>query len=142
MKKLLLGFGLMCGAASLAQAQTMLDGVVVEKYHVATSADHAIDANLPIGATTYRIYIDMKAGFKLQSVYGDANHALSFGTTTSFYNSPNGSGTPNTLNNPATVDKYDSWLSLGTDSKGKLAVPLTENAAGFVAGTIDRKSVV
>src|ERR1035437_6367426 len=135
-KKILqLGLGLLCGVMQM-QAQTMLDSVFIEKYHVATVADNAADPNLPVGAVTYRIYIDMKAGFKLQSVYGDANHDLTFSTSTSFYNSPNGSGTPNTIKNPSSTDLYDTWLSLGTDSKGFLAVPLTENTSGKIAGTI------
>jgi hypothetical protein len=134
MKKLILGLGLVCGAA-LTQAQTMLDGVVVEKYHVASAADHTADPNLPIGATTYRIYIDMKTGFKLQSVFGNSDHALTFATTTSFYNSPGGSGTAIAINNPTGADLYDSWISLGNASKGKLAVPTAEVPAGQIAGS-------
>ena len=55
-------------------SQIMLDSVFVEKYHKATVADNALDANLPVGSVTYRIYIDMKPGYRLQSVYGVKNH--------------------------------------------------------------------
>jgi chitodextrinase len=136
MKKLLVGLGLVLGAG-LAQAQTgsMLDSVYVEKYHVATSADHAIDANLPVGAITYRIYVDIKPGFKMSSVYGNADHALMFKTSTVFYNSPNGSTNGNTLaNTPATVDNYDSWISMGGATGNKTAIPLVED---ITDGTVD-----
>jgi hypothetical protein len=130
-----LGIGLIVGVFQ-SQAQTMLDNVFVEKYHIATVADNAADPNLAVGAITYRIYINMKPGFLLQSVYGNSTHALTIQTSTSFYNSPGGSNYANNMNKPTGVDLYDSWISLGTDSKGKQAVPLTENSAGQVAGTI------
>ena len=117
-------------------AQTMLDSVFVEKYHIATKTDNDADPNLPIGAVTYRVYIDMKPGYKLQSVYGDVNHVLTFKSSTSFYNSPGGSNYANNINKPSGVDLYDSWISLGTDSKGNVAIPLKENSAGKIAGTI------
>lgn len=139
MKKLLLGLGLVCTAA-LSQAQTMLDGVLVEKYHVATAADNVLDPNLPIGAVTYRLYVDMKPGFKFSSMYGDGNHVLKYSTTTSFYNSPNGADVPNGMNNPIGADLYDSWVSVGAASKGKLGVMLSENAAGSVAGALSAVS--
>ena len=135
MKKLLLGLGLMCTAA-FSQAQTMLDGVLVEKYHTATAADHALDPNLPIGAVTYRLYVDMKPGILFSSMYGDNIHMLKYSTTTSFYNSPGGQSTPNAMNNPTGADLYDSWVSLGAVSKGKLGVMVSENAAGSITGTI------
>jgi len=134
MKKLLLGLGLMCTAA-FSQAQTMLDGVLVEKYHTATAADHALDPNLPVGAVTYRLYVDMKPGILFSSLYSDNIHMLKYSTTTNFYNSPNSQPTPNGMTNPTGADLYDSWISLGAVSKGKLGVMLTENAAGSIAGT-------
>lgn len=134
MKKILFGLGLVCSAA-LSQAQTMFDGIVVEKYHTATVADHAADANLPVGAVTYRIYADLKTGYKMSTVYGDGNHAMIFSTTTSFYNSANGSTTPNGMNNPSGTDKYDSWVSMGAAAKNKLGVLLSDdNSDGVVDG--------
>jgi len=136
MKKTLIGLGLVLGAG-LAQAQTgtMLDGVYVEKFHTATAADHIIDANLPIGAVTYRLFVDIKDGYRMSSVYGNADHALIFKTSTAFYNSPGGKTAGNLLANaPATVDNYDSWISMGGATGNKTGIPLVED---ITDGTVD-----
>ena len=65
-----------------------LKEVIVEKYYVADSTDY-IDTTggaLPKGSVTYRIYIGMKPGYKLQMVYGDPKHELEIKTTTKFFN--------------------------------------------------------
>ena len=94
MKKLFLSFFIIILSVA-AFAQTGLDGIVVEKYYLTNSTDAAADPNLPANSVTYRIYVDLKADWKLQSIYADGildkNQPMQFKTTgTRFYNSPTG----------------------------------------------------
>jgi hypothetical protein len=65
-----------------------LEKVIVEKYYEYVPGDYTdtIPDTYPIGATTYRIYIDMKPGYSLQAVYGTPKHELFLKTTTTFFN--------------------------------------------------------
>ena len=61
-------------AAYYATAQ--LEKVIIEKYYV-SDANDATDVDgggVPVGSTTYRIYLDLKPGTVLKRIYGDANH--------------------------------------------------------------------
>ena len=83
-KFILFGF-LLIGAN--AEAQNGLDSIIVEKYYISNAADSIGSigyGNLSIGSVTYRIYVDMKPGYKFQMAYGNANHPLSISTSTSF----------------------------------------------------------
>lgn len=65
-----------------------LEKVFVETYYVSDSID-ATDTDggyLKPGSTTYRIYVDLVKGSQLKSLYGDANHALKFASTDTFFN--------------------------------------------------------
>src|SRR3954469_18554018 len=89
MKKLIYTLILLCVAA-FAGAQG-LENLVVEKYYVSNAADQAAavgnSANpLPVGSVTYRIYVDMAAGYKFQAAFGNSTHTLTMTTTTQFYN--------------------------------------------------------
>ena len=128
MKKLLFGLGLLM-TASVIQAQTLLDGIVVEKVHTATQAEHdqdvtdAITSPITAGAVTYRIWVDMATGAKLASVWGNNTHALKFSTTTNFYNNDNIGAIPTgtAVNKFTGTANYDSWVTLGGNSKTTIA---------------------
>lgn len=101
-------------------AQSGLENIIVEKYYVSDDNDtlsNKITGNLPIGSTTYRIYVDLKPGYRFQAAYGNPEHPLKIETTTSFFNNTvNGSTIPNVIPqrslNKNTV-MLDSWLSVG-----------------------------
>ena len=101
-------------------AQSGLENIIVEKYYVSDDNDtlsNKITGNLPIGSTTYRIYVDLKPGYRFQAAYGNTEHPLKIETTTSFFNNTeNGSTIPNIIPqrslNKNTV-MLDSWLSVG-----------------------------
>jgi hypothetical protein len=148
MKKIIFGLGLLLAGVLTSQAQT-LDGIIVEKYHVADAADHTADPSLPIGAVTYRIYVDMPNyvtvdanTIRLSSVFGNdpsgdgsVTQPILFGTTTTFFNTGSAS-TGNAINAAATGSAlYDSWMSLGAADASNVGVLLTDNAAGKVAGS-------
>lgn len=135
--KLLLGFCL-CLCVTFSKAQTGLDGIIVEKYYVATAADHALDATLPIGAVTYRVYVDLAAGAQLVNVFGGPGvNPLKIYSSQNFYNeSTNGAGTSNAVSNGlltsgATI--VDSWFSFGGGGGTKRAIQKSEDADGGIA---------
>jgi hypothetical protein len=65
-----------------------LEKVIVEKYYEYDPNDYidTVPDTYPKGATTYRIYIDMKPGYSLQAVYGTPKHEFFLKTSTSFFN--------------------------------------------------------
>ncbi len=83
------------GAACSLSAQTLpdedaLENVIVEKYYVAGEGD--VQSSLPAGATTYRVYLDLKPGYEVQQVIGTIPHPLTIGAPGGgFYNSEFGS---------------------------------------------------
>lgn len=132
MKKLFIGLGLIVGVTlSQAQTGTLLDGIVIEKVHTATAADHQADVTaavaspIAVGAVTYRIWVDMKSDVKFATLYGDNNHALTFSTTTSFYNNNKKAAALATeidITAQTATSIYDSWLTLGANSSTTVAV--------------------
>ena len=125
MKKLFLGLGLalMC---VFAQAQNGLKNIVVEKYYISTSADAAkSQGTLPVGSTTYRIYVEMKHGYKFQMAYGNSSHTLFLKTTTTFFNNEDRGATTPTMTkaqDAANTNMLDSWLSVGAACVGNFGV--------------------
>jgi len=111
-----------------AKSQKGLERVIVEKYYISDSADASADATdgvLPVGSTTYRIFLDMAPGYIFQSAYGDPNHELRIETSTNFFNNESrGSTTPTfRFNNlKSNTLMLDSWLSAGGACMGYLGV--------------------
>jgi len=138
MKKLLPVFLLILITSALA-AQGLED-VIVEKYYVsdANDATAAAGGTLPAGSITYRIYVDMAAGYKLRSVFCDIDKAqdLKIQTTTLFFNNAYaGEKTANEIQN-SDLDKntvmLDSWISLGGTSANTIGVIKTEDTDGAI----------
>lgn len=144
MKKIILSLSLgLFGTLTFAQG---LDSIIVEKYYIANAADTVGGSGasgtgtLPVGSVTYRVYVDMATGYKLQSVYGDAVHNLIYNTTTSFFNATDrGATTPNGIGTAFLNDNtnaLDSWISMGAAASGQLGVLKTEDVGGtsFITG--------
>lgn len=134
MKKIVLGLSLFASMFAFAQTTPNgLEGIIVEKYYATNKADAAqadvesTDAGfatgaLPEGSVTYRIYVDMKPGYKLKSLFGDGpkNQPLRFKTATSFYNNAVSGTLFGTAAKSAVVNKLnalDSYISLGSAAK-------------------------
>lgn len=101
-------------------SQNGLENIIVEKYYISNAGDTAsrtMSGFLPIGSTTYRIYLDMLPGYRFHAAYGTSNHELRLETTTLFFNNEDaGSKLPNVI--PRRTLKrntvmLDSWLSVG-----------------------------
>jgi hypothetical protein len=139
--KFILGMGLML-AASSAFSQG-LQGIVVEKYYQANAADVA-DATaagavtpLTTSSVTYRVYVDMAAGYKFNSLFGNAAHNLTVSTTTGFYNDPSwgvsiNPGTVSTTNIRKNTGMIDSWFTTGGVAAGKAGVLKSEDTDGTI----------
>jgi len=121
MKTLLITLFFACFAWYNASAQ--LENVIVEKYYVSDANDFTDTSGgiVPIGSTTYRIYIDLAPGSILKKIYGDANHPFEIKSTEVFFN--------NTLDGQTYAKEFlkarytentvalDSWLTLGQVAK-------------------------
>ena len=116
--------------------KSCLEAVILEKYHIADSLDYkdTIGGLLEKGSITYRIYIDLKAGYKLQAVFGVPNHELKIETTTHFYNNNNeGRITGDLIDNQSINENnvaFDSWLSMGAATKSHFGVLMAEDKNG------------
>jgi hypothetical protein len=110
-------------------AQDGLEGIVVEKFYVSTKADNAgklYSGDLPEGSVTYRIYVDLKPGFRFQAAYGSPQHPLVIESTENFYNHlENGNTQPNIIPERTykkNITLLDSWLSAGACVEGHLGI--------------------
>ncbi|MEI7594716.1 MAG: T9SS type A sorting domain-containing protein [Bacteroidota bacterium] len=129
MRKLLLSVGL-CFFGAFSHAQNGLESIIVEKYYIANAADNAADPTLPVGAVTYRVYVDMLPGYKFKMAYGSSTHPLSITSTTSFYNEGNYGGVNPSLslaNAKKKTAMLDSYLSAGGACAGYVGIMKTED---------------
>lgn len=103
-------------------AQGGLKGLIVERYYVADSTDARLSKTdqLPEGSVTYRVFVDMKPGYKFQACFGSDGHPMRIATTTTFYNHPVYGNNIATLIYDASLSggtcMLDSWLSTGAAS--------------------------
>jgi hypothetical protein len=126
MKKLFLGLAFML-VSYFSFGQNGLERIRVEKYHVATQADHDLSVSLDgadgvtpleVGAVTYRIYVDMLPGYRMQFAYWNENHSLEIISANEIYNRSGSSYKPNYTRNSllssTVINNYDSWVSMGS----------------------------
>jgi hypothetical protein len=109
--------------------QDGLEGVIVEKFYVSTEADNAgklYSGDLPKGSVTYRIYVDLKPGYRFQAAYGTPTHPLIIQSSEKFFNHiEDGNIQPNIIPERAykkNIALLDSWLSVGACSEGHLGI--------------------
>ena len=110
-------------------AQDGLEGIIVEKFYVSTEADNAgklYSGDLPKGSVTYRIYVDLKPGYRFQAAYGTPTHPLIIESSEKFFNHiEDGNIQPNIIPERAckkNISLLDSWLSVGACSEGHLGI--------------------
>lgn len=102
---------------------SQLEKVIVEKYYVSdmNDATDTLGGGLPIGSTTYRIYVDLAPGSILKKIYGDANHPFSIQSSAPFFNHESDG---QTFAKDFVKNRYlegvvalDTWLTLGQTTK-------------------------
>jgi hypothetical protein len=112
-----------------AKAQDALEGIIVEKYYVSTKKDNSkkhLSGELPVGSTTYRIYVDMAPGCHFISAYGAPNHPLEIKSTEPIFNHLD-NGAEHPLRIPERTYKknitaLDSWISIGPAGEAFMGV--------------------
>ncbi len=117
------------------------EGLIVETYYIADANDAAdLDGGggLVSGAKTYRVFVDLKPGYKLLTVGGYLNHPLTMSSTTGFWNNDDrgeawGWDLPAQHLNKNTV-AIDSWLSMGAASTQHWGIPKGSDPNGSVVG--------
>jgi hypothetical protein len=131
-------------ACSFAAAQAQgLQGIVVERYYQANAADvsdaTAEGAVVPLttGSVTYRVYVDMAAGYKFSQIFGSAAHPLTVNSTANFYNDPTWGvafdpGTISATNIRRNTAMIDSWFTTGNAAAGKVGVTESGDTDGSV----------
>ena len=125
---------------------SQLEKVIVEKYYVSdlNDATDTLGGGLPVGSTTYRIYVDLAPGSILKKIYGDANHPFSIQSTAPFFNHESDG---QTFAKDFVKNRYlegvvalDTWLTLGQTTKtqaGKTYVGVLKNQdvdGSFIGG--------
>ena len=117
MKTFLITLFFACFTCYNASAQ--FEKVIVEKYYVSDSNDFTDTSGgiVPIGSTTYRIYIDLAPGSILKKIYGDPNHPFEITSTEVFFNNIlDGKSFGKDLTKVSLSENtvaLDSWLTLG-----------------------------
>jgi hypothetical protein len=132
-------FNFLISAFCYSQGQG-LEGVIVEKYYI-SDANDATDndgGNLPEGSTTYRIYMDLAPGYKLESVFGSSTNELRIETTTLFFNNEDrGKITGSELQDNRLDDNtvaLDSYFAIAGASNARLGVQKDEDPDGSIVG--------
>jgi len=117
-----------------------LENVIVETYYI-SDANDATDTTgglLAVGSTTYRIYIDLAAGYQLQAIYGSSTHTCYINTSTVFFNNLDRGTTLGSQINKNTIGHntvaLDSWLSLGGATSGQMGILKTSDTDGSKVG--------
>ena len=114
-------------SASFSRSQG-LKNILVEKYHVSTKKDlgDSLSGLLPVGSVVYRIFVDMKPGYKLQAIYGVTNHELRFETSTKFFNNKSSGAVTGSMIEQNHLNEsnyaFDSWLSMGPASDSHIGI--------------------
>lgn len=115
-----------------------LERIMVENYYVADSIDATCsNGKLPVGAVTYRVFVDLKPGYRVQAVYGVPGHTLEVTTSTFFYNHEEyGAVTANGIMKKDVRKEttlLDSYLSMGAASDGNFAVLKTADTSAAIS---------
>ncbi len=129
---------LLLSAMAQAQAPAGLDSIMVEKYYVSDANDKTVDATggvLPLHSVTYRVYADLKPGYKFEAAYGvdvaphgvvsTGDHELRISTTTTFFNNIDRGAITNAFTKTQAENNtvmLDSWLSVGGACNAQMGV--------------------
>lgn len=117
---------------------TALENIIVEKYYVATSKDakDTVGGKLAKKSVTYRIYVDLREGYKLQTVWGLEEQGMFFKTSTYFYNNIYGASTGDDLLDTIKIKEnnvlLDSWISMGAVTRFYNGVLLSDDNTGSI----------
>ncbi len=116
-----------------AFAQNGLEGVEIEKYYI-YDGDPAttVAPNLPSGAVTYRVYVNLEDGYRLLQVWGNTTHQLVFRAPGGTFWNDTDRGVikgdefnASFLNNGTSA--LDTWVAVGASTSTSVGVLKTED---------------
>jgi hypothetical protein len=121
-----------------------IENVIVETYYVTDINDttDTLGGDIALGATTYRIYVDLKEGSLLRKIYGNQYHPIYFRTTTKFFNhQTEGKSFAKDFNKNRFKEStvaLDSWITIGQISNSSATLhgilKTQDNNGSFVGG--------
>jgi hypothetical protein len=130
-----------------AKAQDAIKNVIVETYYISDAKDatDTIGGYLEPGSKTYRIYVQLRPGCKLLSIYGDKNNALKISSTAEIFNHKTESVTFGKDINAKYLKNntvgLDSWITLGQVTKKSTStyfgILKTQDSDGSLIGGIN-----
>jgi hypothetical protein len=144
MKNILLVLFILC--MGLVQAQDAIKNVRVETYYVSDAKD-ATDTTggyLEPGSKTYRIFVQLRPGCKVLSLYGDKNNTLKISSTAEIFNHRTEGVTFGKDMNVKYLKKgtvaLDSWITLGQTTRKStntyFGIPKSQDTDGSFIGGI------
>lgn len=113
-----------------------VEGLYAEPYYTAGKQDFDSTAWIPLkpGTVSWRVFVDLAPGWKVQAIYGSETHPLEITTTTRFYNDPLHDEARAEIADPKAVTTghaiLDSWLAMGSASARHTGVPKLEDSDG------------
>lgn len=112
-------------------------GLIVEPYYVANAQDASDtdgSSELEEGAVTYRVFVDLKPGYKLLTVGGFPSHPFTINTSTILFNNDDRGEAWGDDINDIHLNKnsvmIDSWLSMGAASDAHWGVLKADDPDG------------
>jgi len=125
-------------------AQDAIKNVIVETYYISNEND-ATDTTggyLEPGSKTYRVYIEMLRGYKLQKIFGDDKDTLIIKSTKNFFNNKDYgqlfAKNITTYSLRKNTMSLDTWLTLGqvtkTAAKTYFGVLKSQDMSGSIIG--------
>ena len=119
---------------------TALEGIIVETYYVSDSLDFSdTDGGvLDYCSITYRVFADLKPGYRMQAVYGNERNPLRIQVEGSLFNNEDrGEQTGDAIganfvdNNTVALD---SWVTVGAATDGHWGIPKNLDTDGSIVG--------
>lgn len=125
-------------------ATAQMEGIFVERYYISDNSDATDTTNggVETGESTYRLFLDLAAGSKLISIYGDALHPFEISSTRRFFNNPDGSTFGYDIpkiayeSNTVALDTYLTLAQVGFQGSNKFfGIPKHQDVDGsFIGG--------
>lgn len=108
------------GLTAIVTAQSPFLNLVTEEVTIDEPALTTITNELGATPVTYRVYAEIPANYEMQIIYGDFLTAMSFTSSSQFYQNINGGPTAVSINSSqvALIPElgYDSWITVGLDN--------------------------
>lgn len=121
-----------------------LQGIIIEPYYVADANDAADQDGGSVlieGSVTYRMFVDLKPGYKLLTVGGFPGHPFTISSSTFFFNNDDRGEAWGDDINDIHLDKntvaIDSWLSMGAASDAHWGVLKSADMDGSLVGGVN-----